>query len=94
MKSPILFIIFNRPKESRLVFEEIKKAKPLRLYISADGPRNNFKNDIKLCNETRKLTKEIDWDCEVNLNFFDNNIGVDAGAVSYTHLTLPTTPYV
>jgi hypothetical protein len=82
MKSPILFIIFNRPKESRLVFEEIKKAKPLRLYISADGPRNNFKNDIKLCNETRKLTKEIDWDCEVNLNFFDNNIGVDAGVTN------------
>ena len=46
MKSPVLFIIFNRPDEARTVFEEIRRAKPPRLYISADGPRNNNKNDI------------------------------------------------
>ena len=41
MKVPVLFIIFNRLDTTKWVFEEIKKAKPLRLYIVSDGPREN-----------------------------------------------------
>ena len=31
---------------------------------------------------------------DAGINFFDNAEGYERGAVSYTHLTLPTTPYV
>ena len=38
MKSPVLFLIFNRPDTTERVFEEIRKARPPRLYVAADGP--------------------------------------------------------
>ena len=45
MQSPILFIIFNRPSQTKIVFESIKNIKPKELYIAADGPRKNNIND-------------------------------------------------
>ena len=36
---PVAFIIFNRPDTTAMVFEEIRKAKPSKLYVIADGPR-------------------------------------------------------
>ena len=41
MKAPILFIIFNRPETEAVVFERIRDYRPDRLYIAADGPREN-----------------------------------------------------
>jgi len=37
---PILFIIYKRRKKTDLVFDEIRKLKPKKLYIAADGPKN------------------------------------------------------
>ena len=37
--TPVLFLIFNQPKITFRTFEEIRKAKPKRLFVSADGPR-------------------------------------------------------
>ena len=42
--TPVLFIIFNRPDTTQIVFDEIKKAKPARLFVSADGARSGNKN--------------------------------------------------
>ena len=36
-QTPILFIIFNRPSTTKLVFNQIKKIKPKKLFIAADG---------------------------------------------------------
>jgi len=41
MKTPVLFIIFNRLDTTKRFFEEIKRAKPPSLYIASDGPRKN-----------------------------------------------------
>jgi len=71
---PILFIIFNRPKYTEQVFAEIKKIKPKKLFIVADGPR--FPSEIELCNEARKIVENIDWDCEVKKNFSEKNLGL------------------
>ena len=82
MKSPILFIIFNRPNEAKIVFEAIRRAKPPKLYISADGPRQGNINDTNLCTLTRLIEKDIDWECKVFINYYDDNIGVDPGVIS------------
>ena len=37
---PVLLIIFNRPYTTRQVFERIRDAQPKRLYVAADGPKN------------------------------------------------------
>ncbi|MFM6097505.1 MAG: glycosyltransferase family 2 protein, partial [Dolichospermum sp.] len=39
MKTPVAFIIFNRPDTTKRVFEAIRQAKPPKLLVIADGPR-------------------------------------------------------
>jgi|GEM_PF-6744661 len=61
MKTPVALIIFNRPKQTRQVFEALRQIKPDRLYVIADGPRN--KDEQVLCNEARTIIDTIDWKC-------------------------------
>ena len=63
---PILFVVFNRPDTTKRVFEVIRKIKPSKLYIAADGPRMNREDESKLCEDTRMVTENIDWACEVH----------------------------
>jgi hypothetical protein len=71
----ILFIIFNRPTETRTVFESIREAKPSRLCIAADGPRKDNKEDYMLCEQVRLSVSNIDWPCEVVTRFQEKNLG-------------------
>ncbi|MEI6352471.1 MAG: nucleotide-diphospho-sugar transferase [Candidatus Nomurabacteria bacterium] len=73
-KIPILFNIFNRPDVTLKVFEEIKKIKPDSLYISADGPRDKV-GEKELCEKTRSIVNNIDWNCKVKYNFSEKNLG-------------------
>lgn len=75
MKSPILFLIFNRPDTTARVFEEIRNAQPPRLYVAADGPRENRPGEKELCEETRFIATKVDWNCEVKTLFRDKNLG-------------------
>jgi hypothetical protein len=75
MRSPVLFLIFNRPECTRKVFETIRAAKPPRIYVAADGPRDNRPREGELCEETRSILKSIDWPCEINTLFRDKNLG-------------------
>lgn len=76
LHTPVLFLIFNRPETTKLVFEEIKKAKPPRLYIAADGPRNDNKGEAEKVTQVREyVMNNIDWQCEVKTLFRDNNLG-------------------
>lgn len=75
MKSPILFLIFNRPSSTAQVFQEIRKAKPPRLYVAADGPRANRLNEKELCDLTRSIATKVDWPCELKTLFRDENLG-------------------
>lgn len=74
-QTPILFLIFNRPDTTKLVFESIKKMKPKKLYIAADGPRVDRLGEFELCERTRNIIKDIDWECEVKTLFRSNNLG-------------------
>jgi hypothetical protein len=73
--SPILFLIFNRPDLSQRVFARIKEAKPQKLYIAADGPRNDHPDDERLCAEARKVTEKLDWECELHTLYREENLG-------------------
>ena len=39
LSTPILFLIFSRPKITKQVFNAIQQAKPPRLYVAGDGTR-------------------------------------------------------
>jgi hypothetical protein len=72
---PIIFIIFNRPDTSSQVFEAIRAAKPEKLLVIADGPRANRPGEAEKCEATRAIVEGVDWDCEVQKNFSETNLG-------------------
>jgi hypothetical protein len=72
---PIIFIIFNRPDTSSQVFEAIRTAKPEKLLVIADGPRANRPGEAEKCEATRAIVEGVDWDCEVQKNFSETNLG-------------------
>lgn len=79
MNTPVLFLIYNRPEYTKKVFDSIKKTKPKKLFIHADGPKKDDPKDLDLCIETRKVMSQIDWDCEVKTLFRDENLGCKLG---------------
>jgi hypothetical protein len=79
-KTPVLFLIFNRPETTFKVFEVIRKIRPESLYISADGPRGNFESDI--CEKTRSVKNMVDWPCKVFTRYMDKNLGCRYGVSS------------
>lgn len=74
-KTPILFLVFNRPEPTARVFEAIRSYKPERLYVGADGPRTHKAGEAELCEETRKIALALDWPCEVKTLLREENLG-------------------
>lgn len=76
VKSPILFLVFNRLETTKQVFETIKISKPPKLYIASDGPRKFNKSDKNKVDEVRDfIDSNINWDCEVKTLYRDKNLG-------------------
>ncbi len=79
MRSAVLFLVFNRPDTTRQVFEAIRAARPLRLYVAADGPRANRPDEAQRCADVRRIATKVDWPCEVKTLFRDQNLGCNKG---------------
>lgn len=73
LKTPVAFIIFNRPDLTQIVFNEIRKAQPKQLFVIADGPRTS--EEQAKCQAAQDIIKQVDWDCEVFCNYSDINLG-------------------
>jgi hypothetical protein len=79
---PVLFLIFNRPEITQKVFNVIRKVKPLRLFVAADGPRKGSSEDIQKCINARDIIKQVDWNCKVELLYRDHNLGCKVAVIS------------
>jgi len=79
METPILFLIFNRPDTTKRVFEAVRKAKPPKLFVAADGPRPDKPGEWEKCQKVREIVTAVDWDCEVKTLFRDTNLGCRVG---------------
>ena len=75
LKTPVALIIFKRPEETERVFAEIRKVKPQKLLVVADGPRADRPGEDKDCDRARAIIDRVDWDCEVLKNYADVNLG-------------------
>lgn len=75
---PILLTIFNRPDHTARVFDAIRKARPRRMFIHADGPRSGTPGDIALCEAARKHI-QVDWECDVQWTVRTENLGCKNG---------------
>ena len=75
MKTPVAFLIFNRPDTTAKVFEAIRQAKPPKLLVVADGPRSDNPSEAEKCQAAREIIEQVDWECEVLTNYSDVNLG-------------------
>ncbi len=78
----VAFIIFNRPEQTGRVFRAIAAARPERLFVIADGPREDRPDDIAGVAEARRITETVDWPCEVHRDYADSNLGCRRRVVS------------
>lgn len=75
LKTPVALIFFTRPDTFEKVFEQVRKARPKKLFLIQDGARENRPDDVEKINECRKIAENIDWECEVYKNYSDVNLG-------------------
>ncbi len=75
LTTPIVFILFNRPQKTAETFAQIAKVKPTSLYLVADGPRPNHATDEVNCAAARAVVEQIDWECTVQRNYAEQNMG-------------------
>jgi hypothetical protein len=73
---PVALFIFNRPDSTRRVLDALRHARPARLFIIADGPRDNGAGDRTACAAARETIVEgVNWPCEIRREFSDKNLG-------------------
>ena len=75
LRTAVLFLVFNRPDTTTQCVEKIRKAKPPRLYIAGDGPREGFTDDKEKVAKVHEIVSKIDWPCEVKKLFRTKNLG-------------------
>jgi len=85
-QTAVLFLVFNRPDTTAQVFDAIRKAKPPRLYVAADGPRPNRMGEVEKVAKVREIATSVDWPCEVRTLFREKNLGCKyavSGAINW-----------
>ncbi|QDT07919.1 hypothetical protein K227x_63480 [Rubripirellula lacrimiformis] len=72
---PIAFVTFNRPDSARATFQCIQRLQPRTLFLISDGPRADRDGEAERVAQTRQVTDQIDWDCDVTRIYADDNLG-------------------
>jgi hypothetical protein len=77
---PVALIIFNRPDLTEKVFANIRKVRPGKMYIIADGPRTA--DEQIRTDAARAVTDKIDWDCQAIRIYSETNLGCKDRVIS------------
>ena len=75
LTTPVLLLAFNRPEQTRQVFETIRSVQPEKLYVAVDAPREGRPDDIENSNKVKAIVKDVDWPCETHYLFQEKNLG-------------------
>ncbi len=79
-KVPIAVFIYKRFDTTSVLFNELAKIKPCKLYVFANGPADE--SEVDDCDKTRNVFDEITWECEVIKQYRDVNIGLGNQIIS------------
>jgi GR25 family glycosyltransferase involved in LPS biosynthesis len=74
---PVLLVAFNRPDTTRTVFQKIREAKPQKLYVTVDGPREEKDGEVDLVNKVKAIVQDVDWNCKTYYLFHEKNLGAE-----------------
>jgi len=72
---PVVIIGFNRPDVLEQLFQVLRIAAPKKVFVIADGPREDVPEDIENCAKVIELFRSIDWTDDVTEIFSDTNMG-------------------
>lgn len=82
LKTPVLLLCFNRPEKTQRVFDSIRAARPTKLYVAVDAPREGRQDDIENNNTVKSIVKNVDWPCEAHYLCQEKNIGCAKSCVT------------
>ena len=73
----VLLLFFTRSDTFAQVFEAVRLARPSKLFLYQDGPRDE--RDMAGIEACRQIVSDehIDWECEVHRRYLDHNEGCD-----------------
>ncbi len=74
---PILILTYNRPTHLLKLARKLKKINPKKIYISCDGPKNNF--DMYQILKIKKNIKFLNKKTRIKVNFLKKNYGIKYG---------------
>lgn len=90
--TPVAIIIFNRPEQTQLLFHMIREIEPKTLFIVSDGARSGHPEDPELVSRCRQIVEAVNWDCEVNRDYAEVNLGLKKRIVSGLNLVFNRVP--
>ena len=74
--NPVVITVFNRPEKTKILIEALKPVEPQKIYVIADGPRENHPTDKSKVIEVREIIdKETTWNCEIFKIYAEKNMG-------------------
>lgn len=73
--TPVAIFTFNRPQLTERLLGILAKIKPRRILVVSDGPRPHVLGDVEKCAAVRSLFDSLDWECSVERNFAETNMG-------------------
>lgn len=73
LQTPVVLIMYNRPSFTEKVFSVIRAIQPKQLFVIADGAKDE--SDSDLCEQSRSIVKDIDWDAQVYRKYGNANSG-------------------
>ena len=73
---------FSRPNIAKQVFEKIRYARPLKLFLFVDGARPNRPGEEEKVRQCQAFKDMVDWECDLKVNFPKKNMGCKYGIAS------------
>ena len=73
----VLMLFFTRSDTFQQVFNQVRQARPSRLFLYQDGPRGP--HDMAGIEACRQIVSDenIDWECDVHRKYLEQNQGCD-----------------
>ncbi len=75
LRTPVAITFFTRAHTLQKTFDEVKKARPAKLFLIQDGKRETHNDDWNNMLSCRKIVEAIDWECDVYQNYADASLG-------------------
>ena len=74
-RTPIAILTFNRPQLTERLLGILAQVRPHKLLVVSDGPRPHVASDAGRCAAVRGLFEKVDWECEIERNVSEHNMG-------------------